>query len=525
MTKTSLSPSGFIISIAIFFSIISFFSCNNSADIPFPEKVLGVAQPATTPLVFSEAKKLQWDTVRNGGISPVIKKLDIDALPSLPYDSTGFKPFAQPPEEVYFDFNKLPGKDFSLDKLPSHPLVFKTSVLGSVPAIKVGSPVMQKGKPLAIYDLGKGQGVQATLITTLFKSHDGLLWIGSSEGLFRYDGEHIQTFVQGSPNDAPINGITEDREGNIWFIKRRASIGMIDLHKNTISYSNKIGDNLRGIYKMITDETGNIWIYNQSENSVSIINPAGGTYKNIDAKTWLSDTSGSQPYPLANSLQIIQDEAKNIWVTTMAGGVDIIDVASGKIKYLAKSNGLSTDSVTAIAKDKNGQVWVGMYDGGVDAVDIKKGTIIHYNQSQGFKNAFTTWLFFDNKGYLWRNTQTGVELVNLKNQRIRYINQTNGLAGNIALSALQDNYNRVWVAGTSGLNIIDQNGETVHPLGVRQIVSLMEDGVNNLWVATTTGLFIVNPQRSIMHVLDKSNGLSDNFVQSFCNKNGSDAII
>src|SRR5664279_639594 len=107
---------------AIIVILIIFSSCDNTANIPFPEKQLGYSQAVTTPLVFSVAKKLNWDTAKKGSITPVIKKLDINAFPSIPYDSTGFRPFAQPPEEVNFDFNSLPEKDFSLDKLPSIPL-------------------------------------------------------------------------------------------------------------------------------------------------------------------------------------------------------------------------------------------------------------------------------------------------------------------------------------------------------------------------------------------------------------------
>jgi signal transduction histidine kinase/ligand-binding sensor domain-containing protein len=503
---------------AIFFIIFFFLSCNNTGNIPFPEKELGYTQPVTVPLVFSSTKKLKWDTARKGGITPVVKRFDINSLPAFPYDSTGFKPFSKPPEEVHFDFNNLPGKDFSLDKLPSHPLDFKTTALGPIPTVNASEPVMQKGKPLAIYDFGAPQGMPAKLITSLFKSRSGLLWIGSREGLFRYDGAQIQTFVQGSSTDAPVIGITEDHEGNIWFIKGN-NMGMIDVHNSTISYSNKIGFNLRALDKMITDEEGNILVYNLVDKAVSIVNPATRTYKNIEAKNWLSDSSGFLNHPLPNNLQILQDDAKNIWITTMAGGVDIINAASGKIKYLGKNNGLSSDTITAIVQDKIGQIWVGMPEG-VDAVDIKAGTIKHYGLSQGFRPSFTTWLFFDNKGYLWRNTVTGIELADLENQKVRYINQGNGLSGNVVTSTVEDNYHRVWVASTTGLNMIDQNGETVHPLGVTQIVSLMEDGADNIWVATTNGLFIVNPQRSEMHLLDKAHGLSDNFVQSFWEKNG-----
>jgi hypothetical protein len=81
------------------------------------------------PLVFSAAKKLDWVTVKTGLIKPVVKKLDIDALPSTPYDAQGFKPFPKQPDEVRFDFNSLPDSPFNIDKTPSKSLKFKTILL------------------------------------------------------------------------------------------------------------------------------------------------------------------------------------------------------------------------------------------------------------------------------------------------------------------------------------------------------------------------------------------------------------
>src|SRR6185312_12239205 len=124
--------------------LIITFSCNNSENIPFPDSELGYSQPVTVPLVFSDAKPLKWDTVKKGGITPVMQKLDIDALPAIPYDSTGFKSFSKSPQEVKFDFNSLPGTDFNIDKLPSKPLELKTSVLDPPTLIKVLPPAPQK---------------------------------------------------------------------------------------------------------------------------------------------------------------------------------------------------------------------------------------------------------------------------------------------------------------------------------------------------------------------------------------------
>ena len=453
--------------------LITFSSCNNSENIPFPNSELGYTQPVTVPLVFSDAKPLKWDTAKKGGITPVIQKLDIDALPAIPYDSTGFKPFAQPPEVVKFDFNNLPQKDLSLDKLSPIPLDFKTSDLGAPPTIKAGTSIMEKGKALAIFDFGQPQGLQAKLIGALLKDHNGLLWIGSSEGLFRFDGERIQTFVQGSASDAAIIGLAEDSSYNIWFIKG-ASIGMIDLHKGTISYSTKIGLPLRGLDKMTVDDRGNIWVFNYIDKAVSIVDPGSMTYKNLDMKAGLSDSS---------AFQILQDVNKKIWITTLKGGVDIIDPVAGKIKYLRKANGLISDTLRPITEDKKGQIWLGTPEG-LDAVDVKKGIIKHYTNLQGFRNKFSLNLSVDKQGHIWRTTVNGIELADVENGRIRYINEADGLSGTVITAAVEDNYHRVWVSSTTGLNIIDQYGETVHPLGTTQIISLMEDAANNLWVAT-----------------------------------------
>ena len=94
--------------------LITLFSCNfNSDEIPFPEKELGYTQPVTIPLKFSAEKKLNWDTASRGAVKPGIKKLDIDALPSTVYDSTGFRPLKGTPSETKFDFNQLPDTAFN----------------------------------------------------------------------------------------------------------------------------------------------------------------------------------------------------------------------------------------------------------------------------------------------------------------------------------------------------------------------------------------------------------------------------
>ncbi len=313
------------------------------------------------------------------------------------------------------------------------------------------------------------------------------MWIGGREGLVRYDGEQLQTFIQGSSSFDPIAGIIQDNAGKIWFIQAGAgTIGLLDPHNGTIAYSTEIGPVGNDITRISKDDKGNIWLYNKKDKAMSIIDPVAETYKNFDMEAGLSDSL---------AFQMFQDDDKNIWISTNNAGADIIIPSSGKIKYLGKANGLSSDSVLAITKDKHGGIWMSVPDG-VNAVDIKKGTIKHYNQLQGFGQGFPFNLFFDTKGRLWESTTNGIYLADIENEKIRHIDQNNGLSGNTSLAFATDNYHRKWIGSSTGLNMIDQNGETVHPLGTTQIISLMEDGANNLWVATTNWPFYCKPSKN-----------------------------
>jgi hypothetical protein len=141
------------------FVFICTASCsNNSADIPFPAADTGFAQPVTVPLQFGPERKANWVTI-NTGIKPVIKKLDLDALPQSPWDTLGFRPFEEPPVQTPFNFDSLPSKAFNFDSLPLKPLLFKTFVLAPPSIRKTGLLVAKDKAPVLTFDMIKMFGL------------------------------------------------------------------------------------------------------------------------------------------------------------------------------------------------------------------------------------------------------------------------------------------------------------------------------------------------------------------------------
>jgi len=488
---------------------IAFFSCNNTGSVAFPDKELGYAQPVATPLQFTTEKKLVFDTPTKGGVHPVIKKMDFAKLPSSLFDSTGFKPFPVAPVTSSFNFDALPDTVFNPGKLVSASLRLKMVAINPPAATRIGMPAAQKGHPLSIFDLGPKLGLPAVFITSLLKDRNGLLWIGSAEGLFRYDGENLQAILPAAGGLSQA-GMAEDNTGRIWFIDQR-KFGVIDLHKGQVGYSTLKSVNNNNLSKIIRDRAGRIWISKTKSQEVLIIDPATETFKSLNHSNGLPGNNGAN--------DITEDSTGKIWITTLMAGTAIVNWEAGKIKYLRFSHGLANDSLRAATTDKWGNIWIAISGGGADEVDTKKGTITHFTVLQGLKAAFTGDISSDNAGRIWIGKSKGLDILNPGNSSNRFLDDSRGLSSSWVSSCTPDNDNRMWVSTIGGLHMIDQHGETVHPLGTANIISLMEDTVGNLWVATQKGLKIVDTQKKIILTLDKAHGLSNDFVQSFVRVN------
>lgn len=486
--------------------VIGLYSCTSSNEVPFPEKELGYSQPVSAPLQFNAPVKIKWETARSGAVKPVVKHLDIAALPASVYDSNSFQPFLKAPEEVSFDFKNLPEKIIDLSKLPSKKIQFKTSLIPPAPAVTALPPVQQKNRSIAIADLGGPQGLPAKFITSLLRDDNGLMLIASQEGIFEYDGQKIQTLLPANPNAGIVGGMALDKQGKLWYVTTNRTIGVIDRQNGTLSVSNAVGGYRNNITNITKDQEGNFWLFNSVDTTVSIINPETGTYRSLSKKEGLQDKG---------VFEIIEDAEKNIWISSFTAGLLMINPKTGISKYFNNQNGLSCDSLMAIKEDKNGHIWVANAKAGIDEIDVKAGKIKHYTTAQGINEKFKFRLFFDEYNRLWVTDPNGVLLLDLVNNQYRNILPKDGLFDGNVLSITTDLQKRIWLGTRNGLNIIDNGAASAHMFGTTQAISTMQDITGNVWLATDKGIRIINTEKNQIRTFNKTNGLSDDFIQSF----------
>jgi len=498
------TPTPFLLYAAILFLLILASCSSKHAEVPFPVNDSTKPQPVSQPLQFGAPKKINWATIKSGEFNMVTKKLDLDALPTSPYDSFGFKPFLSPPEVAKFDINALPDTALDLNKISFQPISFRTEALPSPTVTKAGMLTQRQGSPLSVSEIGLPQGLPDKAILNIFKDSKGLIWISTENGLYRYDGEYMLRY----PNIRSSVGLAEDPQGRIWFFWNRG-VGILDPAHQTVSISHKLFCPFPNLAKLTLDENGNFWATQLLDGGLTIIDTKNLSFKKLGRESGILGTF---------TRGILEDEKKNIWVTSN-GGVHIINPDRNKIKYIYTKTGLGTDTLQALASDMKGRVWAAFRHGGFYEFDLNKGTKRTFGESQGFNNAFTYQLLCDNLGRIWMGTRFGLYVADLDHGKSKFFTSTDGFAPEFALGLLQDEQNRVWVINyNTGLLVVSENGEMVHPIVIGSVSTLMEDQKGRIWVGEGTsdgGIKILDKEKKVTRHLTRQQGLGDNFIQNF----------
>ena len=257
-------------------------------------------------------------------------------------------------------------------------------------------------------------------ILALHEDSTGALWIGTKEGLFQWDrGSDVILEYRHDPNnlgslsDDSVRCIFSDSQGKLW-IGTRNGLDRYDAEqKRFIHYIHNlndpqslISDSIRTVYE---DRSGVIWI-----------GTAGGGISKYAWATHKFDLYKYNPGQM-NSLSdnnvwsIYEDSSDNLWIGTFSAGINKLDRISGRATVYqsdpGESNQLSDNAIRAILEDRSGNVWVGTEFGGLNRFDPETEIFYHYQNdpadpgSLSSDNVFD--IYEDHLGRLWIGTQGG----------------------------------------------------------------------------------------------------------------------
>jgi len=192
-------------------------------------------------------------------------------------------------------------------------------------------------------------GLSQGFVTCLIQDNEGFLWIGSKNGLNRYDGEHIEVFNSNSENKYTISNdfitvlhddvhfiLIGTKEGLNLYVKSTKRFYEIQL--GGLSFENNTQPNITGIVK---DNVGQYWVSEDTTNSLYKFQIPDDFHENIERKKKAIDLIEIRKVPNLNNffpyfLGIYKDDLLLMRRNTfpqknIKGSINKLDVRTGKI--------------------------------------------------------------------------------------------------------------------------------------------------------------------------------------------------
>ncbi len=301
------------------------------------------------------------------------------------------------------------------------------------PATARSSPVepgadLPAGATVRFEHLTIEDGLSQNAGLALLQDHTGYLWIGTQDGLNRYDGYSFKVYKHdpADPHSLSHNAILalhEDRAGQLWVGTWGGGLDRFDPATGQFThFAPDPGqpDSLsHGIVTAILqDSTGVLWV--GTLGGLDRLKPDGSGFEHFRQ-------AAADPASLSADAvsTLFEDSRGTLWVGTgaygLAGaGLNRFDRATGTFTHYqhvpADPHSLASDNVAEIAADPSGRLWVGtggysLPGAGLDLFDPATGTAQHFRHNPADPRSLSADNVFrvrvDGEGNLWLGTWGG----------------------------------------------------------------------------------------------------------------------
>ena len=292
----------------VFLSCFMFSGCwFSSHPVPMPLNESQFSKPVQKPFKFSATGKIKWNEVPADSIHPGhIVPFDIGKLPSRPFNPTGMVPLLNPAIQESFQYDKLPDTTLNLDAIPSEPLIYKTSLLGTIKKTTLGQPRLRTESYYTSFEYSDDQGLPGQSVESILHTRDGLCWIFTSRGLAVLNGESLETFPT---NYGDCFYMAEDTLGQVWL--RTIQNGVFVINRKA-GIQKQIMNFQTGVHVRV-DRKGFVWVGSFTDG-LYLISPDQKTFKHITKKNGLVSNETALTY---------EDRKGRIWVADQKDGMDI----------------------------------------------------------------------------------------------------------------------------------------------------------------------------------------------------------
>jgi diguanylate cyclase (GGDEF)-like protein len=415
-------------------------------------------------------------------------------------------------------------------------------------AVQSRSPFPPGSTP-HFHHLNMDDGLAASSVHALAQDPAGFIWIGTDNGLQRYDGYRFVNYLHdprdaGSIGENIVTSLAFAPDGSLWVGTQDAGLDRLAAGATDFTHfqhdpesADSLGSD--AVFALLQDRRGRLWIgTNDGLDRLDAVHGAFRHYsthstlpngerilslfEDVDGRLWVGSDHGVLWYdekqdalvryapagPTA-AVSVLTGSAIDafsrsrdgrLWVGTGHGLAVFGEDGVLQAFYTAHPGdpvALQSDHVRGLLQDESGEVWVATLHGGLSRLDPGSGRFSTYQHdptdSGSLSDDDTSRLFRDRTGLLWLATYNGG--INIYNPRTRAFGyyrtrpgRSDGLAANLTWAVYKDRNGDLWVGTLKGLTRLDPTRTRYRQYDLKdRPATAQDDKVVNALLADHTG--------------------------------------
>ena len=378
-------------------------------------------------------------------------------------------------------------------------------------------------------------GLPQNRIRTIAQTPDGYLWVGTSEGLARFDGVRFTLYDPANTPALRDEGILVLRlasDGSLWIGTEGGGLVRYS-HGEFRNFGPNEGLTNGFVRNIFEDRGKTLWVGTDR----GFFRMDGNRLVRLD---------GTAEIPLATVGGISQDTSGRVWAASSAGLLSVVNgilihapspcgtasfrmlkAASGAFLWGLNNNGASRIEngcatpdpllpaipMRTLTEDRDGTLWAGTVGHGL--IRYRDGQTSWFTASAGLPDNTVNAVFEDLAGNLWVGCEDG--LLRLSRSSVTNVGKAEGLDDDNVLTVSTDRNGALWMATLTGQVYRSQGSNLTRirlpPAAANlQIRNVYQDMAGTYWFGTMSA-GLVRLKQGIATVFTKQNGLRSNTVR------------